>query len=242
MVKLDEGSKRMLNVKVKWIFVLKTNNVILLNVELMIELQANRIWRSKLDVAYWRSHLIAYHVLRIMRVRKILAMIVIVADYLKRVEDSALVRLMLSTCLWLWIMSSNKVRVDVTPWPIVPSLITKFEVGMKALEMWLHKHHLHQTTVVVQVGILTVIRNCEDEGRILNDMHRITIDHIQIKLGTACFLLYNAKRKISFAGYFYWLFCFADGYCNLHGTRISSITKFRNKVQKHGKSVPVQCR
>ncbi|KRZ00908.1 hypothetical protein T4B_11988, partial [Trichinella pseudospiralis] len=31
-------------------------------------LQANRIWRSKLDVAYWRSHLIAYHVLRIMRV------------------------------------------------------------------------------------------------------------------------------------------------------------------------------
>ncbi|KRY83499.1 hypothetical protein T4D_10651 [Trichinella pseudospiralis] len=56
-------------------------------------------------------------------------------------------------------------------------------IGMKALEMWLHKHHwlrkqstgygvsLHQTTVVVQV-----VRNCEDEGRILTDMHRITID------------------------------------------------------------------
>ncbi|KRZ41906.1 hypothetical protein T4C_10605 [Trichinella pseudospiralis] len=51
-------------------------------------------------------------------------------------------------------------------------------------EVWLRKQStgyevsLHQTTVVVQVGILTgvLVRNCEDEGRILNDMHRITID------------------------------------------------------------------
>ncbi|KAL1229199.1 UDP-glucose:glycoprotein glucosyltransferase [Trichinella pseudospiralis] len=117
----------------------------------MIELQANRIWRSKLDVAYWRSHLIAYHVLRIMRVRKILAMIVIVADYLKRVEDSALVRLMLSTCFCglCHLIKSESMSLAYCAFAYHEVWLRKQSTGYEV--------SLHQTTVVVQVGILTSV-------------------------------------------------------------------------------------
>ncbi|KRZ65315.1 hypothetical protein T10_12658 [Trichinella papuae] len=70
------------------------------------------------------------------------------------VEDSAGVRIHRANVV-LWITSSHEVRVDVTPWANVPSLIIKIlsiieharhfatvviEVGMKLFEMWRHKH------------------------------------------------------------------------------------------------------
>ncbi|KRZ01518.1 hypothetical protein T4B_12825 [Trichinella pseudospiralis] len=160
MVKLDEGSKRMLfnsssfaNVKVKWIFVLKTNNV---HAAVLIELQANRIWRSKLDVAYWRSHLIARLSQESGRQRfgQIDVVNVLVGVVFNAFPNCGLCHLIKSESMSL------------------PGLLCLrlSRIGMKALEMWLHKHHwlrkqstgyevsLHQTTVVVQVGILTLIK------------------------------------------------------------------------------------
>ncbi|KRY71052.1 hypothetical protein T4A_2377 [Trichinella pseudospiralis] len=81
---------------------------------------------------------------------------------------------------------------------------------MKALEMWLHKHHwlrkqstgyevsLHQTTVVVQVGILTLIK-------------------LEVFLPSEHYVYLE------------------DGYCNLHGTRIRSMEKvYLYNVVKYG--------
>ncbi|KRY83501.1 hypothetical protein T4D_419 [Trichinella pseudospiralis] len=79
-------------------------------------------------------------------------------------------------------------------------------IGMKALEMWLHKHHwlrkqstgygvsLHQTTVVVQVGILTLIKL----EVVLPSEHYVYLE---------------------------------DGYCNHHGTRIRGKYKIRIGVK-----------
>ncbi|KAL1229300.1 2-C-methyl-D-erythritol 2,4-cyclodiphosphate synthase [Trichinella pseudospiralis] len=99
----------------------------------MIGLQANRIWRSKLDVAYWRSHLVAYHVLRIMR----------------RFGQIDVVNVL--------------VGVVFNAFPNPSRCHSLAYCAFAYHEVWLRKQStgyevsLHQTTVVVQVGILTSV-------------------------------------------------------------------------------------
>ncbi|KRY71029.1 hypothetical protein T4A_6636, partial [Trichinella pseudospiralis] len=158
MVKLDEGSKRMLfnsssfaNVKVKWIFVLKTNNDWAASQSHM----ALKAGCCVLAFPFGRVSCFAYHEKSgRQRFGQIDVVNVLVGVVFNAFPNCGLCHLIKSESMSL------------------PGLLCLrlSRIGMKALEMWLHKHHwlrkqstgyevsLHQTTVVVQVGILTLIK------------------------------------------------------------------------------------
>ncbi|KRZ41808.1 hypothetical protein T4C_4097, partial [Trichinella pseudospiralis] len=98
--------------------------------------------------------------LRIMRVRKILAMIVIVADYLKRVEDSALVRLMLSTCLW--VLSS--MRSQIYDYSTIRSIIMMYYQRANMVAFYYcgeFKFQMNLHSLVTMCAISTALRLCD---------------------------------------------------------------------------------